>query len=187
MESFLFIMISTIFCYSWLIPSVPGTPRAFEACIHGVRPHVGQVAVAARLFALLTPPSDLFKSHNYMGKVQDAYSLRCAPQVHGIVHDTIGFVEGILDVELNSATDNPMVFTPDDGAVLKFNAPSTAMAKGVVGSDSDNLRERRNGAGGTLGAREGDSRVAFKTFKRPSDTFYEAQGGFIISGGNFHG
>ena len=63
--------------------------------------------------AVLRPnaPSELFESHRYAGKVQDAYSLRCVPQVHGITHDTIAFCRSILNVELNSATDNPMCFT----------------------------------------------------------------------------
>ena len=75
---------------------------------------------------LLRPddPSELFLDHGYEGKVQDAYSLRCTPQVpsqphcmckamqvHGVAHDTLNFVRSLLNVELNSATDNPMVFT----------------------------------------------------------------------------
>ena len=97
------------------VEALKGTPRSFEPCIHAVRPHQGQVEVAGRLINLLTPLSEMYSSHNYTGQVQDAYSLRCSPQVHGIVHDTIRFVEGVLDVELNSATDNPMVFSGADG------------------------------------------------------------------------
>jgi hypothetical protein len=63
--------------------------------------------------SVLSTPSELFLSHRYEGKVQDAYSLRCVPQVHGIAHDTIGFVRHILNTELNSATDNPMCFTQE--------------------------------------------------------------------------
>ena len=90
-----------------------GTTRAFHPLIHEARPHPGQRQVAARVRAVLRSeePSALYLSHQYAGKVQDAYSLRCVPQVHGIVHDTIGFVRRILDVEINSATDNPMCFT----------------------------------------------------------------------------
>ncbi|GBG26791.1 Phenylalanine ammonia-lyase [Hondaea fermentalgiana] len=90
-----------------------GTVSAFHPRVHERRAHKGQGVVAARLRALLHPgtPSELFSSHNYSGKVQDAYSLRCTPQVHGIVADTISFVESVLDIELNSSTDNPMVFT----------------------------------------------------------------------------
>ena len=60
---------------------------------------------------LLTPRSAIYHSHGYNGKVQDAYCLRCAPQVHGIVHDTVKWVHSVLSVEMNSATDNPMIFT----------------------------------------------------------------------------
>ena len=58
-----------------------GTRRAFHSSIHSVRPHTGQGQVAKRLRTLLSPSSELFKSHMYKGKVQDAYSLRCVPQV----------------------------------------------------------------------------------------------------------
>ena len=90
-----------------------GTVRAYHPLIHKVRPHVGQQIVAHRIRSLLCPddPSELFNSHRYIGKVQDAYSLRCAPQVHGIAIDTIEFCCKLLCTELNSATDNPMVFT----------------------------------------------------------------------------
>jgi len=92
-----------------------GTVRAYHPLIHKVRPHVGQQVVATRVRTLLQPdnPSSLFQSHQYIGKVQDAYSLRCAPQVHGIANDTIEFVNKLLTTELNSATDNPMVFTAE--------------------------------------------------------------------------
>ena len=59
-----------------------------------------------------THPSEIYTSHKYCGKVQDSYTLRCVPQVHGIVYDTLDFVRGILETEMNAATDNPMVF-PD--------------------------------------------------------------------------
>lgn len=54
--------------------------------------------------------NNILESHRNCGKVQDAYTMRCVPQVHGIVHDTVDFVRSILNVELNSATDNPLVF-----------------------------------------------------------------------------
>ncbi|KAE8998564.1 hypothetical protein PR003_g17822 [Phytophthora rubi] len=90
-----------------------GTVNALHRRIHAARAHTGHMLVASRVRTLLRAdnPSELFRSHNYEGKVQDAYTLCCAPQVHGIVHDTIDFVRGVLDVAMNSATDNPMVFT----------------------------------------------------------------------------
>jgi histidine ammonia-lyase len=67
-------------------------------------------------------PSEINESHKTCGKVQDAYSLRCTPQVHGIVYDTIAFAKHILETEMNSATDNPMVITStgNDLFILPF-------------------------------------------------------------------
>jgi histidine ammonia-lyase len=90
-----------------------GTARPFVHNIHKVRPHKGQIEVAERLRRLLHSdknPSQISESHRFCEKVQDAYSLRCIPQVHGIVHDTIEFCQIILTTELNSATDNPLIF-----------------------------------------------------------------------------
>ncbi|GAM28320.1 hypothetical protein SAMD00019534_114960 [Acytostelium subglobosum LB1] len=94
-----------------------GTVVAFHPAIHEARPHTGQKAVAAFMRSLLHNEeqggfrSEISESHRDCGRVQDSYTLRCIPQVHGVVRDTITFVEGILTTELNSATDNPMVFT----------------------------------------------------------------------------
>jgi histidine ammonia-lyase len=86
-----------------------GTPRAFHEAIQRARPHPGQAASAARLVRLLEG-SEIRASHLGCGRVQDAYSLRCAPQVHGAVRDTIAEARRVFSVELNSATDNPLVF-----------------------------------------------------------------------------
>ncbi|KAL8603486.1 hypothetical protein ACOMHN_038627 [Nucella lapillus] len=97
-----------------------GTSRAFDSKIQSVRPHKGQIKVARRLRGLLhsdTYPSEVAESHRFCDRVQDAYTLRCCPQVHGIVNDTIEFVRGLLTTEMNSATDNPMVFA-DMGEIL---------------------------------------------------------------------
>ncbi|XP_071784273.1 histidine ammonia-lyase-like [Asterias amurensis] len=90
-----------------------GSNSAFESHIHAARPHKGQMKVARNLRSLLASdvhPSEISESHRFCDRVQDAYTLRCCPQVHGIVNDTIDFVQGILTTEMNSATDNPMVF-----------------------------------------------------------------------------
>ncbi|KAK6993459.1 histidine ammonia-lyase [Biomphalaria glabrata] len=90
-----------------------GTTRAFDSKVHDVRPHKGQKLVADRLRALLhsdTYPSEVSNSHRFCDRVQDAYTLRCCPQVHGVVNDTLQFVRSVLSTEINSATDNPMVF-----------------------------------------------------------------------------
>jgi histidine ammonia-lyase len=86
-----------------------GTPRAFDERIHASRPHPGQTESAARLRRLLEG-SEIRQSHIACRRVQDAYSLRCAPQVHGAVRDTLTAARGVFQIELNSATDNPLVF-----------------------------------------------------------------------------
>ncbi|XP_025921864.1 histidine ammonia-lyase isoform X2 [Apteryx rowi] len=90
-----------------------GTTRAFDTDIHAVRPHRGQTEVAFRFRSLLDSdhhPSEIAESHRFCDRVQDAYTMRCCPQVHGVVNDTITFVKDIMMTEINSATDNPMVF-----------------------------------------------------------------------------
>jgi histidine ammonia-lyase len=98
------------------LEALKGTPVAFDARIHRLRPYRGQSTVAANLRALLAG-SEIRTSHLGCPRVQDAYSLRCMPQVHGAVRDAIDYVRGTLVVEMNSVTDNPIVF-PDRGEVL---------------------------------------------------------------------
>lgn len=90
-----------------------GTTKAFDSDIHALRPHPGQVEVALRFRSLLDSdhhPSQIAESHRFCDRVQDAYTMRCCPQVHGVTNDTIKFVQDIINTEINSATDNPMVF-----------------------------------------------------------------------------
>ncbi|XP_068242640.1 histidine ammonia-lyase-like [Palaemon carinicauda] len=97
-----------------------GTSKAFDSDVHKLRKHKGQNDVASRLRGLLhsdTYPSEIAESHRFCNRVQDAYTLRCCPQVHGIVHDTLHFVRGIVTDEMNSATDNPIVLT-DRGEII---------------------------------------------------------------------
>jgi len=97
-----------------------GTSAAFDSDVHNIRNHKGQGAVARRLRSLLhseTYPSEIAQSHRFCDRVQDAYTLRCCPQVHGISHDTIDFVRGIITTEMNSGTDNPIVFA-DRGEII---------------------------------------------------------------------
>jgi histidine ammonia-lyase len=96
------------------LDALRGTPRAFDERIHQARPHPGQVQSAARLRRLLEG-SEIRQSHITCRRVQDAYSLRCAPQVHGAVRDTLAAASAVFAIELNSATDNPLVF---DGEIL---------------------------------------------------------------------
>ncbi|XP_051238762.1 histidine ammonia-lyase [Dicentrarchus labrax] len=90
-----------------------GTTKAFDSDIHALRPHPGQIEVALRFRSLLDSdhhPSQIAESHRFCDRVQDAYTMRCCPQVHGVTNDTINFVQNIINTEINSATDNPMVF-----------------------------------------------------------------------------
>ncbi len=98
------------------LEALRGTPVPLDSRIHAARPHPGQVAAAALMRTLLEE-SEIRESHRENDpRVQDAYSLRCAPQVFGAVADAITFAERIAEVELNASTDNPLVF--EDGAVL---------------------------------------------------------------------
>jgi len=98
------------------LEALMGTNAAFDARIHALRPHPGQQIVAANLRAL-TAESGVIESHRDCTRVQDAYSLRCMPQVHGSAREAIGFARGIVERELGAVSDNPLIF-PADGAVL---------------------------------------------------------------------
>ena len=91
------------------LDALRGTDAAFDARIHQVRPHPGQLRTAENLRRLLEG-SQIRESHRDCGRVQDAYSLRCMPQVHGAVRDTLAHCRRIMETEINSAVDNPLVF-----------------------------------------------------------------------------
>jgi histidine ammonia-lyase len=91
------------------LDALQGTDVAFDARIHVARPHAGQIKVAANLRRLIAG-SEIRESHKDCGRVQDAYSLRCIPQVHGAVRDTLEFCRRTFEIEMNSAVDNPLVF-----------------------------------------------------------------------------
>lgn len=93
------------------LEALQGTRAAFDARIHAARPHPGQIETAAHMRELLGEGSQIAESHRNCNRVQDAYSLRCLPQVHGVARDALRFTGEILERELNSATDNPMIFT----------------------------------------------------------------------------
>jgi histidine ammonia-lyase len=129
------------------VEALRGSRTAFDPRIHALRPHPGQVASAARIFAL-TEGSGIAESHVLCDRVQDAYSLRCAAQVHGACHDAIDYLRRVLDVELNAGTDNPLVFA-DDEAVLSggnFHGEPLALAldTATLGlSELGSISERR--------------------------------------------
>ena len=102
------------------IDGLRGSHHPFEARIHEARPFKGQVASAANLAALLAG-SAINASHAGCGRVQDAYSLRCAAQVHGAARDALRFVRRTVEIEANAGTDNPMVFADADAIVSGGN------------------------------------------------------------------
>ncbi|MGA8940199.1 MAG: histidine ammonia-lyase [Acidobacteriaceae bacterium] len=91
------------------IEALRGTAAAFDARLHAARPHAGQMLSASHLLGLLTG-SEIPRTHGEGSRIQDAYCLRCIPQVHGAAWDTMQFARGVFEIELNSATDNPLVF-----------------------------------------------------------------------------
>jgi len=95
--------------------ALKGTDTAFDERIHKARPHSGQMKTAANLRQMLEG-SQIRESHHECGRVQDAYSLRCIPQVHGAVRDTLQHCRSIFETEANSAVDNPLVFITDPKA-----------------------------------------------------------------------
>src|SRR4030095_36180 len=96
------------------LEALRGTPPPLDPRIHLARPHPGQIRAAA-LMRLLLADSEIRESHRENDpRVQDAYSLRCAPQVLGAVADAIRFAQDIVVIELNASTDNPLVFENGD-------------------------------------------------------------------------
>src|SRR5437660_5317332 len=91
------------------LDALRGTDVAFDERIHKVRPHSGQLETASNLRKLLEG-SQIRESHRDCTRVQDAYSLRCIPQVHGAVRDTLAHCREVMETEVNSAVDNPLVF-----------------------------------------------------------------------------
>jgi histidine ammonia-lyase len=132
------------------VEALLGTDRAFAADLQALRPHAGQTASAANLRRLLAG-SPIVASHRYGdSRVQDAYSLRCTPQVHGAARDTIAHATGVAAVELRSAIDNPMIL-PDGrvescgnfhGAPLGFVCDFLAIATAEVGAIAERRTDR---------------------------------------------
>jgi histidine ammonia-lyase len=121
--------------------------RPFDPRIQALRPHPGQAACAANLRRLLAD-SEVMASHAQCAKVQDAYSMRCMPQVHGAVRDAIEHVTAVVEREMNAVTDNPLVF-PDSSEVLSggnFHAQPIAQAADLLCAavaDLSSISERR--------------------------------------------
>ncbi|HVR70336.1 MAG TPA: histidine ammonia-lyase [Vicinamibacteria bacterium] len=129
------------------LDALKGTDVAFDPRIHAARPHPGQAASARNLRKLLAG-SPIRESHRDCGKVQDAYTLRCMPQVHGAVRDALAFASGTVSIELNAATDNPMVFA-DTAEILSggnFHGEPVALAADILAvamAELGSISERR--------------------------------------------
>ena len=132
------------------LESLQGSRTSFLPAVHRARPLKGQQEAAANVWRLLDG-SAIIESHRWCGRVQDAYSLRCAPQVHGASRDLIDYVEATVAVELNAATDNPLVLVEDGlivsagnfhGQPLAFALDALAMAVAELASISERRVER---------------------------------------------
>lgn len=116
------------------LEALKGSRSAFDPLISATRPHAGEAKTARNLNKLLLT-SPIGDSHIGCGRVQDAYSLRCMPAVHGAVKDTYHFVKKVLETEANSSTDNPLVF-PEEGKILScgnFHGMPVAFSQDYVG------------------------------------------------------
>jgi histidine ammonia-lyase len=107
-------------CGALTVEGLLGSQRPFGANIQALRPHPGQVASAAHLRALLAGSAINASHQEHCDRVQDAYSLRCMPQVHGAARDAIGFAREVFEVEINAGTDNPLVFSNERDAVSQI-------------------------------------------------------------------
>jgi histidine ammonia-lyase len=129
------------------IEALKGSDKAFEDKLQKARPHKGQINTASNLRKLLKN-SKIRLSHIDCGKVQDAYSLRCIPQVHGAVKDTIEYTKGVIQTELNSATDNPLIFSDTNEHIEggNFHGEPIALVMDylkIALSELGNISERR--------------------------------------------
>ena len=112
------------------LESLQGTPTSYHPAIHAARPLTGQADSAAALRVLLAG-SAIVEAHRWCDKVQDAYSLRCAPQVHGASRDLIDHVERTVAIEVNAATDNPLVLLEESLIVSNGNFHGQPIAIGL--------------------------------------------------------
>jgi histidine ammonia-lyase len=129
------------------LEALKGSRQPFYHKIHEARPHQGQIQCAANLWRLLED-SPIMASHADCSKVQDSYSLRCVPQVHGPARDTLTFVTNTFNTEINPATDNPMVLADEERLISggNFHGEALAMAfdyAAIAVAEIANMAERR--------------------------------------------
>ena len=130
------------------LEAVRGTKRAFDPDISMLKPQPGQIDVSNNLTKLLLEESEIAKSHLDCGKVQDPYSLRCVPQVHGAIRQTINHAEDVLSIEVNSVTDNPLIFVDKKKVISggNFHGEAVAMCMDYLSiglSEVASISERR--------------------------------------------
>jgi histidine ammonia-lyase len=132
------------------LEGVKGTRQAYNPLISSLKPHPGQVDCCANLNTLLSP-SEIMKSHTDCGKVQDPYSLRCVPQVHGACRQTWHHAKEVIEREVNAVTDNPLVFMEENlvisggnfhGQALSFAMDYLAMGMAEICSISERRVEK---------------------------------------------
>jgi histidine ammonia-lyase len=129
------------------LEALQGSLTPFDARIQAIRPHPGQKAVAQNVRALLAE-SEILESHRHCGKVQDPYSLRCVPQVHGASRDALAHATEVVEREINSVTDNPLVFEDEPTVVSggNFHGQPLALALDYAAmalAELANISERR--------------------------------------------
>jgi histidine ammonia-lyase len=148
-EAALLVRVADVAC-ALSVEALLGHARPYDERVQALRPHPGQLVSAANLRALLAGSALMASHRDSTHAVQDAYSLRCAPQVHGAVRDVLGFARGTLETELGSVVDNPVI--ADDGEVmisgnfhgepLAFAADMLAMALAELASISERRVDR---------------------------------------------
>lgn len=129
------------------LEALMGSIHAYDQRIHAIRPHPGQMKTADNIRRLCAE-SPMIASHANCGRVQDAYSLRCSPQVHGACRDGIQFVKNVLEIELNSVTDNPLIFADEQEVISggNFHGEPIALAMDhlkICAAELANISERR--------------------------------------------
>lgn len=133
-------------CGALTCEALNGITDAFDEKVQKARPHPGQIAAAKNLLSLLEGSS--FTSRQGELKVQDAYAIRCMPQVHGAVKDSLEHIRRVMEIEINSATDNPLIFSEEDQVISSGNFHGEPVAVNmdflsIVVSEISNISERR--------------------------------------------
>jgi len=124
-----------------------GSRTEFDHRIHEIRPHKGQINAADNMLRI-TAQSEIISSHNDCSRVQDAYTLRCSPQVHGASRDSADYAQKVLTIEINASTGNPLIFSDTEEFLLggNFHGQPIAFAMDFLGmamSELANISERR--------------------------------------------